>query len=92
MLRVLFWSCDMARLTYYTTGEVASMLAVPLRKVDYACAKGSAGRVAFCGGRRLLAPENIRALARHLGKPIPAEGLADLNPSNLALGRKGDDR
>ena len=70
-----------------TTGEVANILQVSLRRVDLAIKGGHAGRIVFAGGRRLLTRENLRALARHFGRPIPPEGLSDLDPKDLLQGQ-----
>ena len=75
---------------FISTGQAANAIGVSARRVDYAVQQGHAGHVVYGAGRRLLSPENLRKLARHFGKPIPAEGLADLDPETLAQ-EGGDD-
>ena len=67
----------------FTTGEVANQLGLTLRQVDHGIRSGWAGQVIFAGGRRLLSPENLRALAHHFSKPLPPEALADLDAADL---------
>ena len=56
----------------FSTGEVANLLGLKLRDVDYACQRQRAGHVVFVGGRRALTAANVRQLARHFGKSVPA--------------------
>ena len=65
---------------FFTTGEAAAMLGVKLREVDYACSRGKAGNLIFCGGRRMLTPANVRNLAKHFGKAVPPECRDDAAP------------
>lgn len=74
----------------FSTGEVSTLLGVSFCRLDGALRAGHGGPVSFAAGRRLLTPENLRALARHFDKPLPREALSDLDPADLEQEASGD--
>lgn len=75
----------------FGTGEVAGMLGLKLRDVDYAIGRGRAGRVLHVAGRRALTAANVRQLARHFEKQCPP-CCADDADSGCRLARALDIR
>jgi len=68
---------------FLTSGQACNALGISLARLNAAVHSGHAGRISFVGERRAFTPANLRLLARHFGKPIPAEGLVDMDPQQL---------